>query len=89
MLKSGFLEKIGLWEQLILQWKRCKILHTKRQNLDHGGGWGGGGDAVAGIGKKCGKCGKTRDRKCGFVRMVYAPMFRLILHDRALKAWTV
>ena len=41
---------------------------------------GGGGDAVAGIGKKsgkmrtkCGKCGKKCDRKCGLVRMVFAP----------------
>ena len=41
---------------------------------------GGGGDAVAGIGKKCGKmrkkcgkCGKKCARKCGFVRMVFAP----------------
>ena len=40
---------------------------------------GGGGNAVAGIGKKCGKmrkkcekCGKKCDRKCGFVRMVFA-----------------
>ena len=35
MLKSGFLEKIGVWEQLILRLKRRKILQTKRQNLDH------------------------------------------------------
>ena len=40
----------------------------------------GGGNAVAGIGKKCGKmrekcgkCSKKCDRKCSFVRMVYAP----------------
>ena len=39
-----------------------------------------GGGGVAGIGKKCGKmrencgkCGKKCERKCGFVRMVYAP----------------
>ena len=41
---------------------------------------GGGGDAVAEIGKKCGnmrtkcgKCGKKCDRKCGLVIMVFAP----------------
>ena len=41
---------------------------------------GGGGNAFAGIGKKCRKmrakcrkCGKKCDRKCGLVRMVFAP----------------
>ena len=51
----------------------CRRLYTNRPG-------GGGGNAVAGIGKRCGKmrkkcakCGKKCDRKCGFVRMVYAP----------------
>ena len=47
---------------------------------------GGGGNAVAGIGKKCGKmrkkcgkCGKKCDRKCGLVRMVFAPQNPYVL----------
>ena len=60
---------------------------------------GGGGDAVAGIGKKCGKMQK-KCAKCGknaienavlleWCMLLETPTFRLVLHDRALKAWTV
>ena len=35
MWKSGFLEKIGVWEQLILRLKSRKNLQAKRQKLDH------------------------------------------------------
>ena len=61
-------------------------MHTTRHAVDKLPGMnstvpqGGGGDVVAGFGKKCGKmrkkrgkCGKKCDRKCGFVRMVFAP----------------
>ena len=51
---------------------------------------GGGGDAVTGIDKKCGKmrkkcgkCGKKCDRKCGFVRMVHAPRNPYVLSHLA------
>ena len=36
MLNSGFLEKIAVWEQLILRRKRGKNFQTRCQKLDHG-----------------------------------------------------
>ena len=43
---------------------------------------GGGGMRSPGLAKnaeKCGKCGKKCDRKCDFVRMVYAPQNPYVL----------
>ena len=60
---------------------------------------GGGGDAVAGIGKKSGKGGKSVENAAKnaienavlleWYLPLETPMFRLVLHNRALKAWTV
>ena len=53
---------------------------------------GGGGDAVAGIGKKCGKMRKNAIENAVLLEWclpLEAPMFRLVLHNWALKAWTV
>ena len=66
----------GSWAQGVplITTQQCPSLHGAPSPR------GGGGNAVAGIGKKCGKmrkkcgkCGKKCDRKCGFVRMVFAP----------------
>ena len=59
-----------------LSWPRaCGELHLPSCHLPPKPGRGG--DAVAGIGKKCGKmrkkcgkCGKKCGKKCGFVKMV-------------------
>ena len=54
---------------------------------------GGGGDAVAGIGKKnAEKCGENAMENAVLLEWcmpLETPMFHLILHDRALKAWAV
>ena len=60
---------------------------------------GGGKNAVAGIGKKCGKCGKNAENAAKnaienavlleWCLPLETPMFRLVLHNWALKAWTV
>ena len=57
------------------------------------GGGGGGRDAVARIGKKCGEnAGKNAIENAVLLEWylpLETPMFRLVLHKRALKAWTV
>ena len=42
--------------------------------------------------EKCGKCGKNAMENAILLEWCMppeTPMFRLVLHDRALKAWTV
>ena len=59
----------------------------------------GGGDTVAGMGKKCGKMRENAGNAAKnamenavlleWCMPLETPMFHLVLHDQALKAWTV
>ena len=51
----------------------CKSSATVRVNAGGGGCGRRDRQKMRENAGKCGKCGKKRDRKCGFVRMVFAP----------------